>query len=107
MESSHRVQVLIPDQAIKTPQFREAFSDDPIFLTLKPKEDFGAPSARAIEQVNVAAFEFPNQSLTTFWANPNTGESTAGRVTFNKAYFAGTTDLLRQTFCGNALFLLK
>lgn len=107
MESSCRLQVLIPDQAIKTPQVREAFSDDPIFLTLKPKEGFGAPSAPAIEQVNVAVFEVPSQSLTTFWANPNTGESIAGRVTFNKAYFAWTADLLKQTFCRNALFLLK
>lgn len=48
MESSRRPRVLIPDQAIKTPQFKEAFSDDPIFLTLKPKEGFGAPSTRAI-----------------------------------------------------------
>lgn len=56
MESSQRLQVPVPDQAIKTPQFRDAFSDNPIFLTSKPKEGSGPPSTRAIRAGKCSSF---------------------------------------------------
>lgn len=55
MESSRRLHVLIPDQAIKTPQFREAFSDNPIFPDIETKA-FGAPSAPAIRAGKCSSF---------------------------------------------------
>lgn len=54
VESSQRLQALVLDQAIETPQFWK--HSGPIFLTLKPKEGLAAPSAWA-------AFKYPTQSL--------------------------------------------
>lgn len=107
MESSQRLQVPVPDQAIKTPQLEKHSVTISFFWHQNQRKAQDHLPHEQLEQVNVAAFEFPNQSLTTFWTHPNTCESVAGRVTFSKAYFAGTADLLKQTFCQNALFVLK
>lgn len=99
-----RLQVLVPDQATKTLRFWKAFSDNPIFLTSKPKAGLGAPSVRPDKAGKYSSFRVSHSAATSSWANSKAQES---RASFNKAFFAGTVDLLKQTFCRNTLFLVK